>query len=295
MVRFKSREDAMMEAVITVLLVITLVVCILPLMNVLALSFSGKEAAIAGRVSFWPVDFTLTSYEYLMQDTRFFRAFGVSVVRVLLGGAINVLMCLTMGYALSQEREEFPARNRYMWLLIFTMLFNGGLVPWYFSIKYTGIMNTIWALVVPGAVPVFNVILLMNFFRNLPRPVRESAQLDGAGEFQMLVRIYIPLALPAIATVTLFSVVGHWNNFFDGMLLIDKADNVPLQTYIQSLTVKTSELSTLGLTAEQMMLRMSQRTFNAAKIVVSTVPILMIYPFMQRYFITGITLGSVKE
>lgn len=295
MKRYRSVENTVVETVVTILLVLTLVMCLLPLMNVVALSFSGKEAAIAGKVSFLPVDPTLASYEYLMQDNRFFNAFAISVKRVALGGAINLILSLFMAYSLSMETRRFPARNRYMWLLIFCMLFNAGIVPWYFAVRYTGIMDTIWALVLPGAVPVFNVILLMNFFRNLPSAVRESAELDGAGEFNLLFKIYIPLAKPAIATITLFSIVSHWNNFFDGMLLINTSSKVPLQTYIQALTIRTSDMSTLGLSAEQMMALMSQRTFNAAKIVVSTVPILLIYPFMQRYFIAGITLGSVKE
>ncbi len=293
--RYRSVENTVVETVVTILLVLTLVACLLPLMNVVALSFSGKEAAIAGKVSFWPVEPTLASYEYLLQDQRFFNAFMVSVKRVLLGGAINLILSLFMAYSLSMESKRFPARNRYMWLLIFCMLFNAGVVPWYFAVRYTGIMDTLWALVLPGAVPVFNVILLMNFFRNLPSAVRESAELDGAGEFNLLFKIYIPLAKPAIATITLFSIVNHWNSFFDGMLLINTSSKAPLQTYIQALTIRTSDMSTLGLSAEQMMAMMSQRTFNAAKIVVSTVPILLIYPFMQRYFIAGITLGSVKE
>lgn len=293
--RYRSVENTVVETVVTILLVLTLVICLLPLMNVVALSFSGKEAAIAGKVSFWPVEPTLASYEYLLQDQRFFNAFMVSVKRVLLGGAINLILSLFMAYSLSMEAKRFPARNRYMWLLIFCMLFNAGVVPWYFAVRYTGIMDTLWALVLPGAVPVFNVILLMNFFRNLPSAVRESAELDGAGEFNLLFKIYIPLAKPAIATITLFSIVNHWNSFFDGMLLINTSSKAPLQTYIQALTIRTSDMSTLGLSAEQMMAMMSQRTFNAAKIVVSTVPILLIYPFMQRYFIAGITLGSVKE
>lgn len=295
MKHYRSVENTVVEIVVTILLVLTLIMCVLPLLNVVALSFSGKEAAIAGKVSFLPVDPTLASYEYLLQDNRFFDAFGISVQRVLLGGALNLILSLFMAYSLSMDKQRFPSRNRYMWLLIFCMLFNAGVVPWYFAVRYTGIMDTLWALVLPGAVPVFNVILLMNFFRNLPAAVRESAELDGAGEFNLLFRIYIPLAKPAIATITLFSIVGHWNNFFDGMLLINTSSKVPLQTYIQALTIRTSDMSTLGLSAEQMMAVMSQRTFNAAKIVVSTVPILLLYPFMQRYFIAGITLGSVKE
>ncbi len=167
---YRSLENTIVEAIVTVLLVITLVVCLLPLMNVVALSLSSKDAAVAGKVSFWPVDPTLTSYEYLMRDSRFFNAFGVSALRVVLGGAVNLLISLAMAFPLSMDSRRFPARDRYMWLLLFCMLFSAGTVPLYFAVYYTGIMDTIWALVLPGAVPVFNVILLMNFFRNLLRP-----------------------------------------------------------------------------------------------------------------------------
>ena len=295
MKRYWTLENVIFEVVVTLLLIIILVMCVLPLLNVVALSFSSREAATAGQVSFLPVDPTFANYEYLMQDSRFFDAFLVSTKRVLLGGGINLVLSLFMAYPLSMSKNRFPARDKYMWLLIFCMLFSAGIVPWYFAVHYTGIMDSIWALVLPGAVPVFNVILLMNFFRNLPGAVRESAELDGCGEFNMLFKIYIPLAKPSIATITLFSVVSHWNNFFDGMILINTASKVPLQTYIQAMAIRTSDMSTLGLSAEQMMAVMSQRTFNAAKIVISTVPILLIYPFMQRYFVAGITLGSVKE
>ena len=155
--------------------------------------------------------------------------------------------------------------------------------------------NNIWALVLPGAVPVFNVILIINFFRNIPTAIKESAQLDGIGPLGMLLKMLIPLSKPALATVSLFCIVNHWNNFFDGMILIDTPEKLPLQTYIQSLVIRISDMSQSGLSAEQLADRMSQRTFNAAKIVISTVPILLIYPFLQRYFVTGITLGSVKE
>ena len=198
-----------------------------------------------------------------------------------------------MAYPLSLEKSEFPARNRYMWFTVFCMLFGASLVPWYFVIKETGMLDSIWTLVIPGAVPVYNVILLMNFFRNQPKAIKESARIDGVNEFQMMMKICVPLAKPAIATVTLFSVVSHWNNFFDGMLLINSPDKVPLQTYIQSLAINMSDTSKLS--TDQLINLMSQRTFNSSKIIIATVPILLIYPFMQKYFVTGITLGSVKE
>ena len=180
-----------------------------------------------------------------------------------------------------------------MWFTIFCMLFGGSLVAWDLLIKGTGRLNSIWALVIPSAVPVYNVILLMNFFRNQPKAIKESAKIDGINQIQMMSLICVPLAKPAIATVTLFSIVGHWNNFFDGMLLINTPSKVPLQTYIQSLVINMSDTSKLS--TEQLINMMSQRTFNSAKIVIATVPILIIYPFMQKYFVTGITLGSVKE
>lgn len=285
----------MIDTVVIILTAFIFIICILPLLNVLALSFSGKDAAIAGKVSLIPVDFTLDSYKYLLQEKRFFLSFWMSVKRAVLGTAINMVLTVLTAYPLSLETRQFPSRNRYMWLLVFTMLFNGGVVPWYFVIRRLGLIDTIWALVLPGAVPVFNVILIINFFRNIPTAIKESAQLDGIGPLGMLLKMLIPLSKPALATVSLFCIVNHWNNFFDGMILIDTPEKLPLQTYIQSLVIRISDMSQSGLSAEQLADRMSQRTFNAAKIVISTVPILLIYPFLQRYFVTGITLGSVKE
>ena len=293
MLRYKTLENRIFDFVVTVLLVLLGLLCLLPLLHVLALSFSSKNAAVAGRVGFWPVEFTLASYEYLLKDSRFFQAFFVSVKRVILGGGLNLICTVLMAYPLSLEKDEFPSRDRYMWFTIFCMLFGASLVPWYFVIKGTGLLNSIWALVIPSAVPVYNVILLMNFFRNQPKAIKESAKIDGINQIQMMSLICVPLAKPAIATVTLFSIVGHWNNFFDGMLLINTPSKVPLQTYIQSLVINMSDTSKLS--TEQLINMMSQRTFNSAKIVIATVPRLIIYPFMQKYFVTGITLGSVKE
>ena len=293
--QYRSVENIVIDTVVIILTAFIFIICILPLLNVLALSFSGKDAAIAGKVSLIPVDFTLDSYNYLLQEKRFFLSFWMSVKRAVLGTAINMVLTVLTAYPLSLETRQFPSRNRYMWLLVFTMLFNGGVVPWYFVIRRLGLIDTIWALVLPGAVPVFNVILIINFFRNIPAAIKESAQLDGIGPLGMLLKMLIPLSKPALATVSLFCIVNHWNNFFDGMILIDTPEKLPLQTYIQSLVIRISDMSQSGLSAEQLADRMSQRTFNAAKIVISTVPILLIYPFLQRYFVTGITLGSVKE
>ncbi len=296
MVHYKNASNRVFDFVITVLLALFGLVCLLPLLHVLALSLSSKNAALAGQVSFFPVDFTTTPYKMLFKDERFIAAFWVSVKRVLLGGGLNLILSILMAYPLSLETEEFPSRNRYMWLMIFTMLFAGSIVPWYFVIRNTGILDTVWALVLPGAVPVYNTILLMNFFRNQPKAIKESASIDGVNPFQMMLLICVPLALPAIATITLFSVVGHWNNFFDGLLLINTPSKVPLQTYIYTLSNTNIDISSsTSLTPEEIEALTSLRTFNAAKVVVATMPILIIYPFMQRFVVSGITLGSVKE
>ncbi|WP_199620794.1 carbohydrate ABC transporter permease [Paenibacillus alkalitolerans] len=286
------RKLTLTDIIILCILLAVSFTCFLPVVHVIAVSFSDKAAAAAGLVTLFPVGFTAFPYKYLLDDQQFFRSLLVSVERVLLGGGINLLLTILMAYALSKEKKEFPGRNVYMWIIVFTMLFNGGLIPWFMVVKTVGLLDTIWALVLPGAVPVFNVILLMNFFRGIPKEIKEAAVVDGAGPWRTMIQMFVPLALPAIATVTLFSVVGHWNAFFDGLILINKQENVPLQTYIQQLVVRPADFSSMR--AEDIA-NLSQRTFNAAKIVVTMLPILLIYPFLQRYFVQGITLGSVKE
>jgi ABC-type glycerol-3-phosphate transport system permease component len=181
-----------------------------------------------------------------------------------------------------------------MWILIFSMLFSGGLIPWYLTVKSLGLIDNIWALVLGNSVPVFDVILVMNFFRNLPKEIEEAALMDGAGPWRLLWEIQLPLAVPVLATVTLFSVVYHWNEFFNGLVLMTRQANYPLQTYIQQLVVVINT-GTMSQDQLRSLNELSNQTLNAAKIFIAIIPILVIYPFLQRYFISGITLGSVKE
>ena len=295
MKKYKSWKSRLFDAVVVLLLIILGLSCLVPLLHVLALSLSSKNAAISGKVYLWPEELTFTPYKMLITDNRYLRALAVSFERVFLGGSINLVMTVITAFVMSQEEKDFPARKYYMWILLFAMLFGANMVPWYFMIKATGLMNTIWALVIPGALPIYNAVLVMNFFRNLPKEIKESALLDGVNPVQMLVRIYLPLSLPALATVTVFSVVGHWNDFFNGMLLINSPQKVPLQTYIQSLTINTMETSNTSLTPEELAALSSLKTFNAAKIIVAALPIVIFYPFMQKFFVSGLTLCSVKE
>lgn len=294
MKRYKSTENTVFDTVVMVLLILSGLLCLLPLLHVISLSLSSKNAALAGRVYIWPVEWSTSAYSTLIRDNKFMQAMLVSLERVLLGGAINFVLTICTAYPLSLEWEQFPARRIYIWIFVFAMLFGASIVPWYFVIKATGLIDSIWALVLPGGLPVYNMILLLNFFRNEPKDIKEAATIDGVNPFQMMLRIYVPLAMPAIATVTVFSVVNHWNNFFDGLLLISSPEKIPLQTYIQTLTNTNITITSTSMTQEELEALTSLKTFNAAKIVVAAIPIAIFYPFMQRFFVTGITLGSVK-
>ena len=249
---------------------------------------------MSGKVFLWPINPTLASYRAILEDQQFFRSFWNSIVRVVVGGAINVVLTILMAYPLSKSPKYFPQKNIYMWFVVFCMLFNGGLIPTYLLIYNLHIMDTIWALVLPGAVPVFNVIILMNFFKGIPDELDEAARIDGANPWTIMIRIFVPLAIPSIATITLFSIVGHWNAFFDGMIYMNTRAKIPLQTYLQSLVVEIRD--TTGMTPDEIkrMNEMSSRTFNAAKVFVAMVPVLVVYPFLQKYFVSGLVMGSVK-
>ncbi|MDF2962715.1 MAG: ytcP 7 [Paenibacillus sp.] len=294
MVRNKTVSARLAEAALVLVMLMIAVISLAPVLHTFSVSFSDNAAAAGGFVKFWPVGFNFESYSRIMEEPHFLNAFFVSVKRVLVGGAINFALTVLMAYPLSRSVKEFPYRNIYMWFMLFTMLFSGGIIPLYLTVKALGMFNTIWALVLPGAVPVFNVILLMNFFRNMPKELSDAGYIDGAGPWYMMIKVFVPLSLPALATVTLFSIVGHWNSFFDGMIFMRSSENYPLQTYIQQLVVNLNIIE-LDSTQAELLMKVSDKTLNAAKIVVSMVPILVIYPFLQKYFIHGIMLGSVKE
>jgi putative aldouronate transport system permease protein len=182
-----------------------------------------------------------------------------------------------------------------MWIAVLTMLFNGGLIPTYIAVQRYGLIDSYLALVLPYVVSVYNMVIMMNFFRGVPKELEEAAAIDGAGAWRTLFEVYLPVSLPTIATITLFTIVWHWNDFFAGLIYINNPDNYPLQTYIRSLTVKIdyTSISDPRVLAER--LKVSGITFNAAKIVVSMIPIICVYPFLQRYFVSGLVMGSVKE
>lgn len=288
-----TREYKVFSVFNHVLLILLAVLCVVPMVNVFAVSLSAPNKAAAGLVRLWPVDFTPESYLYVLRDRKFRTAMWVSVKRVILGTTITVFLATLSAYPLSKSSKHFRARRYYVWYFFFTMLFSGGLVPGFLVVYHTGLMDTIWALVIPGAVSTWNVILMLNFFRQLPRELEEAAFIDGAGHWTILWKVFVPVSKPVIATVTLFTMVGHWNAWFDAMLYMRRSYNYPLQTYLQSLL--TYDVSRF-LTAEQQAIvqQISTKTLRAAQIFIGALPILLVYPFLQRYFTKGIILGSVK-
>ncbi|WP_040950682.1 carbohydrate ABC transporter permease [Gorillibacterium massiliense] len=270
------------------------IVCLLPMLNVLAVSFSSAGAVSAGKVTFWPIDWNMESYSVVMKHGTFMNSFFVSIERLLLGTLISMVLCVLTAYPLSKENDRFPWRTIYSWLFVITILFSGGLIPWYLSVRQTGIIDTLWALVLPSAVNVFNIILILNFFRGLPKELEESAHIDGANHMTVLWRIFVPISMPSLATVLLLTMVFHWNSWFDGLMFIKNPGNYPLATYLQAVTIDANSLKNLQMQDPDTLKFVSDRTGRAAQIFLTALPILLVYPFLQRYFVKGLVLGSVK-
>lgn len=275
------------------LLGILALICILPLINILAISLSSNAAATAGMVNFWPVDFTLKSYEYVAKRIAFWKSLGVTLLRCLLGVSLNMLMCILVAYPLSKDNGKLRLRTVYAWFFFITMLINAGLIPWYMTIKSVHLIGTIWALVLPGAVPVFSMVLMLNFFRAIPDELEEAAFMDGANHWKILLKIYVPLSKASIATICLFALVYHWNSWFDGIILMNKPGQYPLQSYLQTIIIQ-GDTSLNSVTDWQTVALISDRTVKCAQIFLATLPIVAAYPFLQRYFVKGMVLGSVK-
>ncbi|MFC6649503.1 MULTISPECIES: carbohydrate ABC transporter permease [Paenibacillus] len=276
-----------------ILMIAVSIMCVVPLIHVLAVSFSGKSAANANLVGLWPVDFTVDAYTKTVANENFIRSIWVTLQRTVLGTLFSMGIVILAAYALSKENARFRRRNMYIWLLVFTMLFSGGLVPMYILIQKLHLMNSLWVLILPGAVSVWNIILLLNFFRAVPKEMEEAAFIDGAGHFRTLFSVYLPVSMPAIATLSLFTIVGHWNSWFDGLLYMTDHRNYPLATFLQSVIVQ-QDFSKVTVRPEDLE-NISQRTVKAAQIFIGMAPILIVYPFLQRFFVKGIVLGAVKE
>lgn len=295
MVEGKSVGQKIFNVIDYIILAILAFSCLYPLWYTFCVSVSSKAAAEGGLVTYYPIGFNWQSYKLIMGDSAFWNSFRISVERVVFGTIWTMVVLIMMAYPLSKTKREWKPRNVLMWVLVFCMLFNGGTIPWFITVKNYGLIDTMAALIFAGSVPVFNVLLIMNFFRSIPKDLEEAAQIDGAGAWRTLWQIVVPISKPVLATIVLFVSVGYWNEYFQGLVLMNKEENYPLQTYIRQITVQIPVGVTL--TAEQyaQLAANSNKSLEAAKVFISMVPMLIVYPWLQKYFVTGITIGAVKE
>ena len=272
------KVDKLRTVIIYIIIILLGLVCLLPLLNIVAISFSSSAAVEGNMVGLIPVGFSTAAYKKILEDSQFWHSFLISVERVVLALIINFVLIVLMAYPLSKTNAQFRGRNIYANLMIFAMLFNGGMIPTFLVVKSYGLLNTVWALVLPGAVPIFNVILVMNFFAAVPKELEEAAFIDGANPLQVLTKIFIPISKPVLATVSLFSIVGSWNDFFWPFLVT----NNPAMYTIQ-VGLKQFKFANETLFAPMM-----------AGATISALPMFILFFALQKYFMEGVTIGAVK-
>ena len=263
--------------------------CLLPYLHIIAKSFSSNTAVVSGKVAFWPVDFGLEVYKYVFQDSLFWSAFGNSVFVTVVGTLLSMVVTVFAAYPLS--KPDFRGRRVILLLYVFSMLFYGGTVPIYVFMQSLGLLNTLWGFIVPFIISQYNMFVMKTFFEGLPAAIEESARIDGAGHMRILFSIVLPLSLPSLATIGLFYAVGYWNNYYHAMLFITRPEVKPMQLYLYELISTATRVSELD---PEMAMSVSSAGVQAGSILVGTLPILLLYPFAQKYFISGLTIGSVK-
>lgn len=279
-----------------IILAISAIACIFPFIFVIIISLTSEQSLLEHGYSIFPKEWSLDAYKYLLQSGgALAQSYMVTIVVTILGTIINVSMVSSYAYAIS--RKGFKYRRQFTFLVFFTMLFGGGMVPSYIVMtQVLGLKNTIWALILPLAFNSFNIIVMRTFFqKSVPDSIIESARIDGASEFRIFTKIVIPLAIPGIATIALFSTLAYWNDWFNAMLYIDYQNLVPLQHMLMKIEKNMEFIRQNAMLSGEVMSALPQESVRMAMVVVSTLPIACTYPFFQKYFISGLTIGGVKE
>jgi putative aldouronate transport system permease protein len=264
-----------------------------PFLNIVAKSLSSEAAVVSGIVTVYPIDFQLGTYELVLGNKQFINSFQITILVTVVGTLSSMLMTVLSAYPLSKPNLIY--RKPILLVFIFTMLFNGGLIPTYLLMQKLGLVNTLWSLFVPGLISVFNMLIVKNYFEGLPESLEESAKLDGASNVRVLFSIVLPLSMPVLATIGLFYAVMLWNSYFNAMVYITDPGLKPLQLYLKELIASTNEMMKLsGEIDVNRDLNSTPEAVQAASIIIATVPILCVYPFLQKYFVKGVLVGSVK-
>ncbi|MGL5315355.1 MAG: carbohydrate ABC transporter permease [Peptostreptococcaceae bacterium] len=279
-----------------IILAVFAIACVFPFIFVVIISLTSEQSIIQNGYTIFPEEWTFDAYKYLLQSGgALAQSYMVTILITVLGTIINVTMVSTYAYAIS--RPNFAYRKQFTFLAFFTMLFGGGMVPSYIVMtQVLGLKNTIWALILPLAFNVFNIIVMRTFFqKSVPESIIESARIDGASEFKIFIKMVIPLALPGIATIALFSTLAYWNDWFNAMLYVDYQNLVPLQHMLMKIEKNMEFIRQNAMLSGQVMSALPQESVRMAMVVISTLPIVCTYPFFQKYFISGLTVGGVKE
>lgn len=268
-------------------------VTLFPFLNLLAKSLSGEAAVVSGKVTLYPIDFQLGTYGYVMRDSMFLNSLKISVFITVVGTALALFMTALAAYPLSKPRLR--GRKYFILMYIFTMLFSGGLIPTYLLMQNLHLINKLPVLFLPAMISVFNMLIIKNYFESLPDSLEESAKLDGASNLKILYKITIPLSMPVFATIALFYAVHFWNDFFTSMIYINDSKLKPMQLYLKELLVSSSDNFLQENKNPDSALNATPQSIQAASILLATIPILVVYPFLQKYFVKGVLVGSVKE
>lgn len=286
--RYRSPGSIIMDVIIYAIMIFVLVVCLVPFIYMLALSLSDPKAIVNNQVSFWPVGWTFEAYEQIFTYPNFFRAYGNTFFYTFAGTAIALLMMTLFAYPLS--KTYLRGQTFFMKMVIVSMFFSGGLIPNYLLISNLHMTGTVWAMLLPFAINQFNLIILINFFKTLPQEIEEAALIDGLGYFGILFRIVVPLSTAAMATVGLYTAVFFWNDWFNGLIYLNTSQ-FPVMLFLRNIVNGTSMLGDAAGSADKTTIAIS---IKSAVIITSTLPIIILYPFLQKYFVKGLTVGSVK-
>jgi putative aldouronate transport system permease protein len=285
----KTFAGRMFDLFNILLLSLIAILMLLPFLHVVMGSFTTAEEIARKPFVLFPTVFTFDSYRYIFSTSTLFKAMGVSIGVTAVGTLISMILTSTMAYGLT--RRDLDGRKTMNLMIVFTMLFHGGLIPSFLIVKNLGLIDTYMSLIIPGAISAFNLIILRSFFQGLPDGVEESAKIDGCGDFGILFRIVLPLSMPALATISLFYAVNYWNSYFGAIMFMNDADKWPIQVLLRQIVIAAS-----GMAADTSneFVKPPEQTIKMAVIVVSTLPILIVYPFLQKYFAKGALVGSIK-
>ena len=293
LLRYNSVSDHVTMVFVYAFTIFMVLVILIPLVFVVAASFSSPTALLSAKVFLWPVDFTLRGYKMIIEHDMLPTGFKNTFIYAILGTSINVVMTMLAAYPLS--RKDLKIRNAVMMLFAFTMLFNGGMIPTYLLVRNLGLLDTVWAMVLPNAMAVWNLIITRTYIQTtIPGEILESASIDGCDDFTFLIKMVIPLSVPIIAVNVLLYAVGHWNSYFNAMMYLNDNKRYPLQLVLRDILIQDDTAGVSMDVTKQLEKQQTRYLLQYTTIVVGTVPVMLLYPLIQRYFVTGIMVGAVK-